>query len=363
MSCALISPQASQSERFSKVQQIFSEMCGGTKIGFQNATYLSEKATADRNFCLAYMMREMKSFPADTNVKATLEFYFQVCSQEMNCTQMATLAATLANGGMCPTTNKVVFDAPDVRNCLSLMLSCGMYDYSGEWAFRVGLPAKSGVGGAIFIVVPNKMGICIWSPRLDSMGNSVRGVEFAKKLVERFNFHHMDNLRGILAQGDKIDPCMKVHERRESLVTQLLFAASRGALKEVKRLIANGADIWSADYDSRTALHLAASESQTNVIQYILQEFGADADERAHINAEDRWGETALDDAAKVADGAGDDVDCAQKITAMLQKFGGRRGSIHDAKAAYIQESVGDASSIGARSGARKAEMQASARA
>jgi glutaminase len=77
-----------------------------------------------------------------------------------------------------------------------------MYDFSGEWAFRIGLPAKSGVSGAILVVVPNVMGFCTWSPRLDAHGNSVRGVTFSKELVRRFNFHNYDNLVGGV-QGKK----------------------------------------------------------------------------------------------------------------------------------------------------------------
>ena len=82
-----------------------------------------------------------------------------------------------------------------VRNILSLMYTCGMYNYSGEFAFKVGLPAKSGVSGALLLVIPNVMGIGLWSPPLDDKGNTVRGIQFAKMLVEKFNFHQFDNLK------------------------------------------------------------------------------------------------------------------------------------------------------------------------
>merc|ERR1711970_699229 len=103
---------------------------------------------------------------------------------------MAVIAATFANAGICPVSDKKIFAPGTVQNCLSLMYSCGMYDFSGELAFTVGLPAKSGVSGALMIVIPNVMGIAVWSPRLDSMGNSVQGVDFCTELVKRFNFHN-----------------------------------------------------------------------------------------------------------------------------------------------------------------------------
>lgn len=97
---------------------------------------------------------------------------------EANCDIMSIMGATLANGGICPITDEKVLRPDSVRNVLSLMHSCGMYDYSGQFAFKVGLPAKSGVSGAMLIVVPNVMGICTWSPPLDPLGNSCRGLQF-----------------------------------------------------------------------------------------------------------------------------------------------------------------------------------------
>ena len=120
------------------------------------------------------------------------------------------MAATLANGGMNPVTGNRIFKPDDIRCILPIMLSCGMYDYSGTWSFDIGIPAKSGVGGCIFMVIPNVCGISVWSPRLDEVGNSVRGVQTAKELVKRFNFHNFDVFSGEYSL--KADPTERKYE-------------------------------------------------------------------------------------------------------------------------------------------------------
>ena len=135
------------SEKFAHVQNKFSELAGGAKIGFSNSIFLSERNTADRNRALTYFMNEHKAFPPNTNIMDILDFYFQTCSLEVNVKTLASIAATLANGGICPATGRRILSPETVKNCLILLFSCGMYDYSGAWAFNVGLPAKSGVSG------------------------------------------------------------------------------------------------------------------------------------------------------------------------------------------------------------------------
>lgn len=192
--CSLIKRGASVADRFDHVMEQWRRLGGGAKAGFSNAVYLSEKEKGDRNYALGYFMKEKKVFPEDTDLIDTLEFYFQCCSIETTCERSAVMAAALANGGVCPITNERIFRFETVRACLSLMYSCGMYDFSGEFAFTVGLPAKSGVSGAMMVVVPNVLGLCIWSPRLDALGNSVRGLAFCNELVRRYNFHNYDDL-------------------------------------------------------------------------------------------------------------------------------------------------------------------------
>jgi glutaminase len=165
-----------------------------------------------------------------------------------------------------------------------------MYDFSGEFAFTIGLPAKSGVSGALMLVIPGLMGICVWSPRLDELGNSVRGIEFCRKLVAEYNVHVFDSLVTGRGPTAKRDPRRKKNQAQTEAVVALTWAASQGDLNEVRALIATGVDPGTADYDGRTPLHLAAAEGQLDVVRYLLA-VGADP------RPADRWGGTPLSDA------------------------------------------------------------------
>jgi len=288
MSCALIAPDLPVAERFEHVMSIWRELTGGAALGFNNPVYLSERQTADRNFALAHFMREKKAFPPGINLVEVLEFYFQCCSIEITCERAAVAAATLAGGGVCPLTGRRVFEPATVQRCLCLMTSCGMYDFSGEWAFRIGLPAKSGVSGVIMTVVPNIMGLCTWSPRLDDNGNSVRGIDFFRRLVEVFSFHAYDGLD----EGTKKDPRVPGAQSTHALAVDLCWAASEGDLLGIRSLAARGAELGVADYDGRTALHLACAEGRREVAAFLLER-GVDP---APV---DRWGRTPLDDAER----------------------------------------------------------------
>lgn len=289
MSCSLIDRQNSIADRFDKVSRTWEALNGGKKVHFNNAVYLSERQTADRNFALAYFMREKNAFPMHTNLTETLEFYFQCCSIESSTYDLSVAAATLANAGTNPLTGEVIFQSATVQNCLSLMLSCGMYDFSGEFAFKIGLPAKSGVSGALMLVVPNLMGISIWSPRLDELGNSVRGVEFCERLVRQFSFHQYDSLTG---HSTKVNPRRKYNELMASKAMELIRCASHGDLDEILRLEAEGVNTDVADYDGRTPLHLAACEGQLEVVRHLIER-------KVYLTPKDRWGNTPMDDATK----------------------------------------------------------------
>lgn len=307
--CALIDRKSNIADRFDMISKTWKALCGERPVGFGNAVYLSERQTADRNFALAYFMREKNAFPENTNLTETLELYFQCCSIESCTSNISIAAATLANAGTNPLTGNAIFSPSTVQNCLSLMLSCGMYDFSGEFAFKIGLPAKSGVSGALMLVVPNVMGISIWSPRLDALGNSVRGVEFCERLIERFSFHQYDSLTG---HSKKINPRKKENKEIASMVMEFIRASSYGDLDEIFRLEAEGVNPNTADYDGRTPLHLAACEGQTAVVKHLIGK-------GVQLSPIDRWGNTPLDDTIKFKHKPIEDM-LTQAITAQSKR-------------------------------------------
>uniref|UniRef100_A0A3P8NDK5 glutaminase n=1 Tax=Astatotilapia calliptera TaxID=8154 RepID=A0A3P8NDK5_ASTCA len=250
--------------------------------------FQSERESGDRNFAIGYYLKEKKCFPEGTDMTSVLDLYFQLCSIEVTCESASVMAATLANGGICPITGERVLNPEAVRNTLSLMHSCGMYDFSGQFAFHVGLPAKSGVSGGILLVVPNVMGIMCWSPPLDKLGNSVRGIQFCTDLVELFNFHNYDNLRHFTK---KHDPRREGGDQRVKSVINLLFSAYTGDVSALRRFALSSMDMEQRDYDSRTALHVAAAEGHIEVVRFLL--------EACKVNPvpRDRWGNTPMDEA------------------------------------------------------------------
>ena len=179
--------------RFTTVQQTWARMMGAAP-GFDNATFLAERDTGHGNRGLASLMaaRDMlRVDPRDRDApQKAAEFYFSVCSLEVDAHRLAAAGATLANGGVAPYSGERVFSQATAGRVLSVMGHSGMYNDSGKFSDLVGLPAKSGVSGNVMMVVPEKrLAVVTFSPRLDAAGNSVRGVEVCRRLVNEFGLH------------------------------------------------------------------------------------------------------------------------------------------------------------------------------
>ncbi len=169
-----------------RVLDVFGRFAG-RDLSIDDAVYQSESATGDRNRALGFLM---KSFGVlDGDVETAVDLYFQQCSLLVTARDLAVMGATLANRGVNPITGQRAMAEEYVENVLSVMSTCGMYDYAGEWGYRVGLPAKSGVAGGVVAVLPGQFGIGVFSPRLDAKGNSVRGVEVCRRLATDFALH------------------------------------------------------------------------------------------------------------------------------------------------------------------------------
>ena len=177
---------ATRAEQFDRILDGLSSFAGRA-LDVDEEVYASERDTGDRNRAIAYLMRSAGLLDGD--VDAQVEMYFRQCSVVVTARDLAVMAATLANAGVNPVTGEQVIPRSVVAPVLTIMSTCGMYDYAGEWLYRVGMPAKSGVSGAISAVLPGQLGLATHSPRLDPRGNSVRGVAACELISERLGLH------------------------------------------------------------------------------------------------------------------------------------------------------------------------------
>ncbi|MEU7016583.1 glutaminase A [Streptomyces sp. NPDC046385] len=177
-------------ERFARILACLSAFAG-RPLGVDEDVYASEAATGDRNRALAYLMRSAGSLRADP--AETADTYFRQCAVRVTASDLAVMAATLANGGRNPVTGVRVVAEPDAVRTLAVMATCGMYDGAGQWLLDVGLPAKSGVSGGLIAASPGRFGVAVHSPPLDASGNPVRAVAALGEMSERFGLHIMHN--------------------------------------------------------------------------------------------------------------------------------------------------------------------------
>jgi glutaminase len=188
-------------DRMTRIMHAFSRYAG-RPLTLDTTVYRSESTTGDRNRAIAYLMSSFDMLRGE--VDAVIDAYFRQCSLLVTCRDLATMAATLANRGVNPVTGDVALEPRYVENVLSVMSTCGMYDYAGEWVYTVGLPAKSGVSGGVVAVLPGQLGIGVFSPPLDARGNSARGIKVCQRMAADFDLHPLrfqPEVRGVVRRG------------------------------------------------------------------------------------------------------------------------------------------------------------------
>ncbi|WP_406099570.1 glutaminase A [Streptomyces sp. NBC_01013] len=225
-------PDTPVAPRFGRILDCLSGFAG-RRLDVDEEVYASESATGDRNRALAYLIRSTGPLPVDP--VAAVETYFRQCSVRVTALDLAAMAATLAHGGVNPLTGERVVSEPVAAQVLAVMATCGMYDASGDWLLKVGLPAKSGVSGGLIAAGPARFGLATYSPLLDAAGTSVRGNLAIGTLSERLGLHLMRNpaLAGstvtLATTADDL-PAVPAGERERARRERVAVAAAQGAL-------------------------------------------------------------------------------------------------------------------------------------
>lgn len=174
-------------EKVGRLLQRLRIYAGNPELCVDEDLLAEELVSNDRNLGLSYLMRSLDMLEGD--LYENLAVYLSICSVRVTSQDLANMGATMAHGCVNPMTGERALPKSQVRDVITVMLMCGMYDAAGEWAYDVGIPAKSGVSGGILVTVPNYFGGAFFSPGLDEHGNSVRGINICRDLSSRFGLH------------------------------------------------------------------------------------------------------------------------------------------------------------------------------
>jgi len=207
----------------------------GHPVKIDEQVYHSEKKTGHRNRAIAHLLRSFGIL--DDPPEGLLDVYFQQCSIEVTCRDLAVMGACLANNGVNPITAVRALQTEYVPKVLSVMGTCGMYDYSGNWVYTVGMPAKSGVGGGIIAVLPGQLAVAVFSPRLDERGNSARGIKVCEQLSADMGLHVYHSARTTTASVTRLSyDGSQVHSRKMRRERDLQFLEAHGQTIRVLEL-------------------------------------------------------------------------------------------------------------------------------
>ena len=253
----------SPEERFNTILQAYAKFAAH-ELTLDETVYRSESDTGNRNRAIAYLLRNSNII--EENTEETLDLYFRQCSILVNCRDLAVMGATLANNGVNPITGVAALKSEHVEKVLSIMSTCGMYDYAGGWIYDVGMPAKSGVSGGIMAVLPGQFGIGVFSPLLDRLGNSSRGIDVCRKVSVDFGLHMFDSSKAsnsvIRAQYDTTT----ITSKRARTVEEFDILRTHGGRIKIYEL-AGDLIFSSTDYVLQTLLR------ELEKVDYIIFDF------------------------------------------------------------------------------------------
>lgn len=280
IACSALIHKARGSEAFDSILEALGRFAG-RPLAVDEAVFQSERETGDRNRAIAYLLRNYSVLEGD--VGDVLDVYFRQCSVLVTARDLAVMAATLANNGFNPVTGEQVMKPYAVARTLSIMTSAGMYDYAGEWVYRVGMPAKSGVGGGIVASLPAQLGLGTFSPPLDEHGNSVRGLKVCEALSTHFGLHMLNrsgdvrtsiiadyDIGGITSRRSRLPREQQIlEERHEDVrIIELVGAHSFATIDYVsRRLVEQPAPLLILDFRRVASITTAASLLLADVLR------------------------------------------------------------------------------------------------
>ncbi len=273
-------------EKWERIRRVLSAFAG-RRLEVDEQMYRAESEHGDRNRALAYLMRSAGSLVGDAD--AIAEVYFRQCSLVVDCVDLAMMAATLGNGGVNPATGKQVVPGQVAEHVLTVMATCGMYDYAGEWMLRVGLPAKSGISGCLAVSSPAQLGLAAYSPRLDHRGNSVRAIAAAEEISQRFELHLMHDL-GLSAptvfhSTDRAGTTLlRLQGEIEFAAAEKVLAALTDVPESTRRLVVDVSHVTRLQHLAALMIDARLSDRRQDGVEVVV----TDASDRRLLRAADR---------------------------------------------------------------------------
>jgi len=275
---------------------VWLKLCGAQEnhpVQYDEAWMEQDKQKhAHKAMILLNTTRALKKFPGQISLVKVVNTFFQLRAIQTSTQSLSSVSAVLANHGRHPWTGEQVTRPETVKSLLSVMSSAGCSAQSREFSLEVGIPAKSSSEGALILVLPNVMGMCIVSPEVNHNDVSMGALHFCNAFAKEFKGHYVDHKIGRKQTSKNWDASLYHFSTDVDLCKRLLFAAQSGDLNEMSALHQLGLSMDIVDYDYRTAGHIAACNNQIQALRF-LKKAGA------NLLLEDRWGSSPYDEARR----------------------------------------------------------------